>query len=267
MATRKSAASTTKIKSTSSRAKKRSTQQASDATAHQPAAGVAQQAERGPSKSQVAGSSPAHRSTRLTAKQRHFVAEYLRDKNGKQAAIRAGYSQATAGQIAFRLLRTPLIAAEVERLEAEQIAAVQQETGITLERTLREIAKVAFHDPRRFFTEDGNLQPITELDDTTAAALAGFEVVEERERNENGRSEVVGYTKKVRIADRAKHLDMLMKHLGGYKVDHDQHQRPVADALRDFFAAVMGGSAGLPIARHEARPPKPVPGVDPLVSR
>ena len=41
----------------------------------------------------------------LTPKQARFVEEYLIDLNGKQAAIRAGYSPGTAEVQASRLLR------------------------------------------------------------------------------------------------------------------------------------------------------------------
>lgn len=41
---------------------------------------------------------------KLTDKQKRFIEEYLVDLNGKQAAIRAGYSEATAEQQASRLL-------------------------------------------------------------------------------------------------------------------------------------------------------------------
>lgn len=40
----------------------------------------------------------------LTAKQQRFVEEYLIDLNATQAAIRAGYSEKTARQIATKLL-------------------------------------------------------------------------------------------------------------------------------------------------------------------
>ena len=47
----------------------------------------------------------AHQATALiTPKQARFVAEYLVDLNGKQAAIRAGYSPQTAQAQASRLL-------------------------------------------------------------------------------------------------------------------------------------------------------------------
>jgi phage terminase small subunit len=43
----------------------------------------------------------------LSPKRRRFVEEYILDLNGTAAAIRAGYSEKTAYQIAFELLRIP----------------------------------------------------------------------------------------------------------------------------------------------------------------
>lgn len=64
----------------------------------------------------------------LTQKQQRFVDEYLIDLNGKQAAIRAGYSEKTAEVQASRLLSNVKVAAAVakakekvaERLEISQ---------------------------------------------------------------------------------------------------------------------------------------------------
>ena len=41
---------------------------------------------------------------KLTARQERFVAEYLIDLNATQAAIRAGYSQKRASEMAYQLL-------------------------------------------------------------------------------------------------------------------------------------------------------------------
>lgn len=193
-------------------------------------AAVAQPAERLPSKQGVAGSSPAGRSKSLNPRQRAFVAEYRKDKNATQAAVRAGYSEATARQIGSRLLTDVVIRAEVDRQEAEALAKVQAETGITLERTLRAIAAVAFHDPRKFFDEAGNLKPIHELDDETASALAGMDIQEEFAGSGDARVHI-GRTKKVKIAERKGYLDMLMRHLGGYKKDNEQAGEAAAAAL------------------------------------
>lgn len=213
-------------------------------------AGVAQLVEPAPSKPMVAGSSPAPRSNAskpkppgrkqgLNTRQRAFVAEYIKDSNATKAAIRAGYSEGPAGQIGFKLLKNAQISAEIEQGREQIVAQVTAETGITLERTLREIAKGAFHDPRKFFNATGGLRPVLDLDDATAAALAGFEVAEIKA----GEGLVIGETKKIKIADRKGYLDMLMKHLGGYKKDNDQGAEAAAKAL-----------AGLAVRFVEAKP-------------
>lgn len=184
----------------------------------------------------------------LNPMQRAFVAEYLRDSNATQAAIRAGYSAATAGQLGHRLLKNVEISTAIEQAQDQQIAQVQAETGITLERTLREIARGAFHDPRKFFDSKGNLLNIPDLDEDTAAALAGFDVTEEFDGSGKDRK-LIGYTKKVKLGDRKGYLDMLMKHLGGYKKDNEQGSTPLAEALSGFVASLHQAGAKLPISR------------------
>ena len=55
----------------------------------------------------------------MTPKQKSFVTEFLRDKNGTQAAIRAGYSKKTARSIANELLTKPDIAQAVTDAQAK----------------------------------------------------------------------------------------------------------------------------------------------------
>lgn len=57
----------------------------------------------------------------MTPKQTRFVDEYLIDLNATQAAIRAGYSQKTAGQIGEQNLRKLEVASAIKiRLDAAQ---------------------------------------------------------------------------------------------------------------------------------------------------
>lgn len=51
----------------------------------------------------------------LTEKEAAFVREYLVDKNGTQAAIRAGYSATSAGRHSFDMLKRPVIKAALAR--------------------------------------------------------------------------------------------------------------------------------------------------------
>jgi len=55
------------------------------------------------------------RQTGMTPRQRAFVREYLKDFNGKQAAIRAGYAAHSAEVTASKLLRVPKVAAAVAK--------------------------------------------------------------------------------------------------------------------------------------------------------
>lgn len=71
----------------------------------------------------------------LTPKQKRFVAEYLIDLNATQAAIRAGYSAATAEQGGAQLLRNIKVSAAVE----EGIAKRADKLGLTAEKVLQDI--------------------------------------------------------------------------------------------------------------------------------
>ena len=80
---------------------------------------------------------------KMTDKQHRFIDEYLIDLNGQEAAIRAGYSKPSAKQIAYKLLRTPYVAAEVQRRQqelAERTETTRDDIIAELEEA-REIAK------------------------------------------------------------------------------------------------------------------------------
>ncbi len=71
----------------------------------------------------------------LTAKQERFVQEYLKDLNATQAALRAGYSERTAGSVGHENLKKPEIAAEIEKRQGK----IGEDNGITVEWILGEM--------------------------------------------------------------------------------------------------------------------------------
>lgn len=156
-----------------------------------------------------------------------FISAYITNGgNGTQAAITAGYSAKTAESQASRLLRDVRVKAEVEAARE----AARQRFGLTQERVLLEVARLAFVDPRKFFNADGTARNITELDDDTAAALAGVEVLEEFEGA--GKERVfIGYTKKYKLADKNAALDKAMKHLGLFLKDREQLGAAIGKAI------------------------------------
>jgi phage terminase small subunit len=160
----------------------------------------------------------------LLPKQAKFVAEYLIDGNCTQAAIRAGYSPKTAGVIGQENLRKPAIAsllAEKQVLIAKRQDERLEAMELTKERVQREIARISFFDPRKMFHPDGSPKQITELDDDTAACIAGLEVFEEFSGTGADRV-LIGHVKKYKIAEKKGALDMASKILGMYEKDNNQ---------------------------------------------
>lgn len=116
-------------------------------------------------------------------------------------------------------------------------------TGIaSAARVLLEASRLATFDPRKLFFDDGTPKPITALDDDTAAALAGLEVVEEFEGSGDERK-FVGYTKKYKVADKNSALEKLFKHHGLYEKDNEQK----TDAISVFLTGLK--SSALPVVK------------------
>lgn len=134
-------------------------------------------------------------------------------QNATQAAITAGYSPKTAKSAAHRLLTNVDVAKDI----ADAARELGRISGLDAERTLREVARVGYVDPRKFYRPDGSLMPITELDDDSAAAVASVEVDEIKVDGV-----VVGHTKKLKLWDKNAALEKAMKHHGLYEKDNAQ---------------------------------------------
>lgn len=90
-----------------------------------------------------------------------------------------------------------------------------------IERLLQEIRSISFVDIRKIFNEDHSLKPPSEWPDDVAAAIAGIETDELFEGMGKERSRV-GETKKIKMFDKLKALEMLGKDLGRFtqKIEH-----------------------------------------------
>ena len=112
----------------------------------------------------------------LTPKQEAFCQKYIELGNATEAYYAAydakGSKPVTANRRAKDLLDNGKIAARVRELQAIH----QKRHEVTVDRVVKEFARLAFLDVRKIFDAEGNLRPIHELDDDTAAAIAGLEV-------------------------------------------------------------------------------------------
>lgn len=137
-----------------------------------------------------------------------FIKEYLIDHNATRAAISAGYSENGAEVTGHRLLRNPKVREEIEKANAE----INSSLDVSIERVRKELARLAFYDPRKFFKDDGSLKPISELDEDTAMAIAGMDVNELFDGNGEERA-LAGYCKKLKLSDKGMALERLGRYL------------------------------------------------------
>ena len=157
---------------------------------------------------------------KLTPKQERFVDEYLTDLNATQAAIRAGYSKKTAGRQAIELLNKTHIAEEISSRKKK----IADDTGITRDRIIKEMARLAFFNIKGLVDDDGKPKQVHELSDDVAAAINGIEItiIGNQEDQES-------HVKKYRIPDKNKALENLAKILG--YMDRDSGQSNTSPIL------------------------------------
>ncbi len=145
---------------------------------------------------------------KLTKKQQAFVAEYLVDMNGTQAAIRAGYSKKTARHQATRLLSKAHVMAAVEKAFKKKVAR----TEISADNVLEELRRLAFSDVTDYVAAAAGsvvLHDLSELPPEKRAAIQ--EVAETKEGV------------RFKLASKLQALEALAKHLGLYRDDHHHH--------------------------------------------
>jgi phage terminase small subunit len=139
----------------------------------------------------------------MTRKQERFVEEYLVDLCATQAAIRAGYSPASANEQASRMLANVNIRARIDTAMAE----LSKRTGVNQERVIRELAKVAFVDATDVVDfESAKLLPSATPEDTAAIASVKVKTIPT--------ADGMGVEREIRMADKLKALELLGKHFG-----------------------------------------------------
>jgi len=143
--------------------------------------------------------------------------------NASQAAISAGYSAKTAGVTGAKLLKDSRVSLEVSKRRSQIIL----DHELSTDRTIREVSRLAFSDPRNIMHTDGRIKMLHELDAATAAAVASFEV------DEKG---VIKY----KFWDKNSALDKAAKVQGLYEKDNAQTADPLRELLKALGGSVIG---------------------------
>jgi phage terminase small subunit len=197
----------------------------------------------------------------LNEKRKRFCEEYMIDMNGKQAAIRAGYNPKTAESQASRMLRDVKVQEYINSLRER----LKKKLEITQERVLQELARISFSDIRKYYNEDGSLKSITELDDDSAAALAGVEADELYEGFGEERRQI-GFTKKIKRFDKISAIANINKMMGWNAPEKVEHS---GDSFLDLLmqTSATTTSEDQPRKKKKPKPKAKKPAIKPRRKR
>ena len=148
----------------------------------------------------------------MTDAQKRFCDEYLIDLNATRA-YKVAYSRCkkdeTANVNGSKLLRNTKVQEYISRKQKQ----IEKRTEVTQDRVIKELAKIAFLDIRKLYTDNGQLKNVADLDSDTAGAISSLETLEEYDGYGDDR-EKIGDTQKVKLLDKTKALELLGRHLG-----------------------------------------------------
>ena len=168
---------------------------------------------------------------KLTPKQQRFVEEYLIDLNATQAAIRAGYSVKRASEIGYQLLQKTTIKNAIEIAIAER----SRRTGISQDRVLLELAKIAFVNATDVINMgEATLRHGASREDTAAIASVKVKTIP----GEDG--DIV--EREIKLHDKLKALELIGKHLGMFKDKVDMNvEINLAELLKKAWDVAQNG--------------------------
>ena len=146
-------------------------------------------------------------------------------------AIVSGKSQSDAYRLAFKPKRMKkeslhvkaCVFAKTDKVKlriAELMVPIKAETKLTAERWQLELDRCALGDVRKMFDTHGNPLDIHALGDDEAPCIAGFEILEEFEGRGEDRTPI-GYTRKYKLVDKLKALELAGKTRGYYVEKHE----------------------------------------------
>jgi len=150
----------------------------------------------------------------LTAKQKRFCEEYMKDLNAKQSAIRSGYSKESAYSIGSENLTKP----DIQNYLAELQKIRSEKCEVTSNEVLRKIKDIAYSDITQTM-----LLTIDEFQDLPESVRLCISKFKKNVRSyEAGEETITETTIELWFWDKMKAFDMMNKHIGFYEKDNEQ---------------------------------------------
>lgn len=146
-------------------------------------------------------------------KAKAFAANLIKHAGNKTAAAKAtGIGPKAAHSSGSKLAKNAKVKTELGKLLAKD--------ALTAERVIEEARRIAFADVGVLFDEAGDLRPMHELTEAQRAAISSLEVIIKNAKAGDGITDTIH---KLKLWDKVRALEMLMKHFGLLTERSDVH--------------------------------------------
>lgn len=153
----------------------------------------------------------------LTPKIKRFCEEYIKDLNGTQAAIRAGYSPKAATEQACKLLAK----GNVQNYVSELKKTLSNKNEGLAQQVIDELKKIGFANIQDYINKDNEIKDLSTIDRDKAAAV---ESIKKTVTEFSGGGESSGKKTSIqfKLYDKISALEKLGRHLGIFELDNQQ---------------------------------------------
>jgi phage terminase small subunit len=153
----------------------------------------------------------------LTPKIKRFCEEYIKDLNGTQAAIRAGYSKKTAKEKASQLLTKVNVQDYLFQLKK---GLSDKNEGLA-QQVIDELKKIGFCNIQDFISDGNEIKDLTKISRDKAAAV---ESIKKTTTELNGGENSSGSKTSIqfKLYDKLSALEKIGRHLGIFELDNQQ---------------------------------------------
>jgi len=152
----------------------------------------------------------------LTNKQEAFAQAVITEKTLSDAYRKAydctEMSDAVVNKEASILNSARKITVRVNELRDR----VQKAADVTLERVMREQARIAFADPLDFYNDDGTPKKLSDVSPDARAAIASLEIDDRSDGDD------IYTVRKLKLNSKSQAQDSIIRMLGGYEKDNFQ---------------------------------------------
>lgn len=172
---------------------------------------------------------------KLSKQHELFAKEYLQDLNATQAAIRAGYSEKTAGSKGFDLINDPLVSGLIDKLKSERC----ERLDVDADYVLKQLVEIHEMDVVDILDDQGGLKPVSGWPQIWRRMISGLDIAEIG----GDKNTPLTILKKIKWPDKVKNLELLGKHVKvqAFK-DKIEHEGDLKNAVPVINLTLSNGS-------------------------